>query len=91
LFTVPVYWVHKQRKNALSKQIGFLTARFLSPSNEYFENAEVYRLQYHLDGERLTVMDALGQKITYDTLAEFRHDWDTRNIPKRYQPFNPDF
>lgn len=71
-------------------QKGFLTARYISLSNYEFETGEVYRLQYTVKGIRIVIQDALGSKVTYDSLAEFQAEWDMNNIPERYKEANPD-
>lgn len=70
----------------------FLTARYLGASNQYFETAEVYRLQYErTEGSGIEIEDAIGGKLSYDSLADFLHDWDMSNIPDRYKAGNPNF
>lgn len=69
----------------------FLTARYLAPSDEYFETDYVYRLQFERHGDRITIQDALGSNVTYDDLRAFRNDWDMENIPERYKAYNPRF
>lgn len=70
----------------------FLTARYLERSNQYFENAEIYRLQYErTEGSGITVEDAVGGKLSYDSLADFLKDWDMSAIPDRYKNDNPKF
>lgn len=69
----------------------FLTARYLAPSDEYFETGEVYRLQYERHDDRIIIQDALGSSVTYEDLRAFRYDWDMENIPERYKAYNPRF
>lgn len=70
-------------------QSGFLTARYISPSNYEFEFGEVYRLHYKLDNGKITVEDALASKVTYDSITEFQDEWDINDVPERYRKHNP--
>jgi hypothetical protein len=69
----------------------FLTARYLGTSAEYFETAQVVRLQYERVGEVIRIRDQIGYEISYKNLAAFREEWDMNQIPDRYKAANPKF
>lgn len=70
---------------------GFLTARFMQPSNDIFENSEVYRLKYDYDGKGIEIEDSFGEKLYYERLDLFKYEWSMNDIPERHKANNPDF
>lgn len=70
---------------------GFLIARYLGNTNDFFDHADVVRLEFRRHGEGITVTDLIGFKRTYATLAEFREEWDMEQIKDRYKANNPTF
>lgn len=73
------------------KKEGYLTARYMGPTNEKFENSEVYRMSYEFTNGAITVWNSLGDKAKYGSYVEFNEDWDMNNVDERYKGGNPDF